>query len=101
MTVYMDSMRYHSKIDALLGCSAPFNLRPIPEPSFLLQHLHPSLSLNLLNLLSRLLFGPPHHVFLVIVLQLACRTTVSTTREPEVFVLIFFALPVVGFPDLG
>lgn len=99
-TDLMNSMRYHSKIDALLGCPAPLNLRSIPEPSFFLQNFHPCLPLNLLDLLSSFLFGPPHHVFLVIILQLACGTAVATSREPEVFVLVFFALPVVGLSDL-
>ena len=96
----MNSMRYHSKIDALFRCSAPFDLWPIPEPSFLLQHFHPCLPLNFLNLLSSLLFGPSHHIFFVIVLELACRTAVSSTRKSKVFILVFLALAIVGFSDL-
>ena len=96
----MNSMRYHSKIDALLWCSAPFDLWPIPESSFLLQHFHPCLPLNFLNLLSSLLFSPSHHIFFVIVLELACRTAVSSTRKSKVFILVFLALAIVGFSGL-
>ena len=83
--------------------SVPLDLLLVAKSSLFLENFHSSLSFNLFNLFSCLLFSSLHNIFLVArIFEFACRITQPSPEKPIVFILLLSGLIVLrGLSDVA